>query len=487
MCNNTCEIEFLDNLFTNFPIIAFIKDTNYRYTRVNKRFLNYYDVTEQDVLGKTDVELNFIKDLENFEKFEHMIVEKGIEITDMEGITLRQGKKRIIKYRKVPLYKNGQIIGILGVFDDVDDLRQVEQQLSYNSTHDKLTGLFNRSFLMAELNRLDARRNYPLSVVIIDIDGLKLFNDTFGHAFGDVLLIRVAETLSKCLREDDVISRLGGDEFSILLPNTDKYKAQEIMECVNCEISCQTLFNIPISISYGITTQYSSKRSISEIMTIADSNMYIQKETERTKYKQIAINAIIDSLFSKSPMLREHSILVSNFAPLIGTEIELDERSCKDLGIMGYYHDIGLVSVSSEIFNKPIELTNDEYILIKKHASKAFAILSSSPLHSSYALAISSHHERYDGKGYPEGLYAENIPIYSRVLNIADAISAMCCDRPYRKALTLEQIKMELVDNSGTQFDPSIVSVTLPILPELLKIKQSGEYIRYVKDNIWHC
>ncbi|WP_242860689.1 HD domain-containing phosphohydrolase [Clostridium sp. KNHs205] len=311
---------------------------------------------------------------------------------------------------------------------------------------------------------MDEPSNYPIAIIIGDVNGLKLTNDAFGHLAGDRLLAAAAESLRRVLKDKDVLARWGGDEFIMLLPNTDMEEANSIIHDINHDNKKTFVDSINLSISFGYAVKYNNGYDMSIVMKQADDMMYKEKLSISRSVKNRTVNIILQSLYVKNPSEREHSMGVSRLADKLGVILGLGNSDIIDLRVLGQIHDVGKITIEDGILNKPDKLTEAEYEIVTRHSEKGYQIIKASPELMYLAEEVLSHHERYDGTGYPRGLKREEIPKLARILAVADAIEAMLSDKPYRKALTMEQIIQELRANAGTQFDPEVVEASFKIL-----------------------
>lgn len=354
---------------------------------------------------------------------------------------------------------NGNIISLWGAAQDITERKKAEEKLVYISFHDHLTDLYNRRFFEEELKRLDKDCNLPISIIMCDINGLKLVNDSFGHYSGDALLKKAAETIKKACREEDVIARIGGDEFVVILPKTDSDNTQQVSNRIKDLASKEKVANIELSISYGHDTKTLDTQSIVEIIANAENNMYRHKLSERSSMRSKTIDLIMNALFEKSNREAIHSNRVSSLCKAIGSKMNFDKESVNQIGIAGLIHDIGKIGIDEKILNKPGSLTADEKVEIERHPEIGWRLLSSTNEFSVLAQFVLSHHEKWDGSGYPHGIKGKEIPLESRIIALADAYDAMTSERSYRKALCKDAATKELTRCSGTQFDPEIVDV----------------------------
>ncbi len=363
---------------------------------------------------------------------------------------------------------NNKIVSLWGTAQDITARKKNENELVYLSVHDHLTGLYNRRFFEQELRNLDTPENLPLSIIMCDVNGLKLINDSFGHDSGDTLLKKAADTIRKACREADVFARIGGDEFVLLLPKTSASESIKIANQIKELASKEKVANIELSISYGIDTKIDEKQSMLEIIANAENHMYRHKLYERSSIRSKTMDLIMNALFEKSSREAAHSKRVSSLCQSIAAEMQMNKDAINQMRIAGLIHDIGKIGVNESILNKPGSLTKNERIDIEKHPEIGWRLLSSTNEFSELAQFVLHHHERWDGRGYPNGLKGEEIQIEARIIAIADAYDAMTSERSYRKALSRQESIVELMKCSGTQFDPGIVHV---FVNQVLKVE----------------
>lgn len=353
--------------------------------------------------------------------------------------------------------ENGEVNGVVVVFRDATEKKEKQERIRYLSYHDQLTGLYNRHFFEEEINRIDREVNLPLSVVMLDANGLKLINDAFGHEAGDSLLKNVSSTLISECRDGDIIARIGGDEFVLLLPKTSSEETKNIVERIYITMKSKTIKHIEGSVSIGWETKDRIEQDFRDVLSIAEDNMYRQKITESQSMRNKSIRVFMQTLYERNETEKKHSENVSRITEIIASQIGLHESMIKDAAIAGLMHDVGKIAMDNEILDKPGPLTIREYEEVKKHPEIGYQILKSADAYARLADYVLSHHERWDGKGYPRGLSGEEIPLIARIIAVADAYEAMTNERPFRKALSHEQALDELRRCSGTQFDSNVV------------------------------
>ncbi|MCB2298530.1 HD domain-containing phosphohydrolase [Clostridium tagluense] len=415
-------------------------------TKVMK-FEEVFNIIDEDTKQKCD---NPVKKV-----LESMI---SLEEVEYKILITKECKRKMISYNVSHIKDNyGYVKGSVLVFRDVTAERKNQKKIEFLSYKDRLTGLYNRRFYEEELNRLDTARNLPLTIVMGDVNGLKIINDSFGHIMGDELLKKVAEVIKLGCRANDIIARLGGDEFVIILPKTDAFEAEQIINRINDLSLKEKVGSIDISISFGHETKNTEEEITEEILKKAEDHMYKKKLFESPSMRGKAINAIIKTLHEKNKREEQHSHRVSVLCKRMGEALRMAESEIQELTSIGLLHDIGKIAIDENILNKPGKLTDIEWNEIKRHPEIGYRILNTVNDMSDMSRCVLHHHERWDGKGYPKGLKGQEIPFVARIIAIADTYDAMTSERSYRSALSEEIAIAELQKNAGIQFDPKLV------------------------------
>ena len=332
-----------------------------------------------------------------------------------------------------------------------------DREIHYVTFHDQLTALYNRSFFEEEIDRLNVKRQMPISIVMGDVNGLKIVNDAFGHLEGDRLLKAVADCLKSSVRSDDIIARWGGDEFIMLLPQTDAQSAESLVNRIKKALNQVTGFSLPISVSFGIGTKSDIDQDFSETLVSAEEKMYRDKLLNNISMRNKTVEVLERSLLNKSYETEERTERIKTISRDFGKSIGLNEAELDNLLLLGALHDIGKIAVPEEILTKAGSLTAEEWKKIKSHPEAGFRIALSSPELIGIADEILSHHEWWDGSGYPRGLKGESIPLLARIISIIDAYDVMMSGRPYKHPVSSEEAIEELRTCAGKQFDPNLV------------------------------
>lgn len=367
------------------------------------------------------------------------------------------------------LFEEEHVLGVVVTFKDISSRKVAEERIRYIGQHDHLTGLYNRFGLEEAINYLDMTKALPLSVIMVDLNGLKLINDTYGHEIGDLFLKEATTILNKMQREKDIVARWGGDEFLIILPETQVSDAEYIAKNINLESQGVTVENIPISMALGVACMTQLEEDLSVVMRVAEEDMYRQKLTESHSAKSSILNALNKAMEVKSFETEAHTQNMQEAAKLMGEHLGLSASELARLDLLTRLHDIGKINIPPNILGKKGPLNDDEWGIMKKHAEIGYRIAHATEEFSHVALEILSHHERWDGSGYPQGLKGEEIPYLARIATIVDSYEVMKNGRVYKQPMTDEAIKNELIRCSGSQFDPTYVKVFLNVIKELNK------------------
>ncbi|NLJ39627.1 MAG: diguanylate cyclase, partial [Candidatus Atribacteria bacterium] len=366
--------------------------------------------------------------------------------------------------------EQGNILYFFGVGIDITERKKSEERIKYLSYHDSLTGLYNRAYLEEEMRRLDAPRQLPLSIIMGDINGLKLVNDAFGHKQGDELLKHIAKILKESCRQEDIIARWGGDEFLILFPKTTTNSALQVIQRIQKLCKDAESTTIPISLALGLATKETPDINLEVIISQAEENMYRQKLNENRSIRHALITFLEESLQETTQETKEHSMRLQEMAQQMGQALHLSFQQMIELDLLARLHDLGKIAIPHNILNKLGPLSPEEWEKVKQHPEIGYRIAQSSPDLISIGESILVHHERWDGLGYPRGIKEEEIPLAARIITIIDAYDVMVNGRPYKNPMTSEEAFNELQKNAGTQFDPNLVKLFL----EIMKDNQKG-------------
>ncbi|WP_461205607.1 PAS domain S-box protein [Clostridium sp. DL1XJH146] len=460
-------LDKFERLFDSNPSpIMVCKTDSLTITQVNNACKNIFKADESKFIGKRFIDFLSSDEMTAAEKILKMIKDTG------------KVDKLIIKIKTDENHFYGLVsadtITYMGerntfiVLTDITELKESKEKVEYLSYHDTLTGVFNREFFEKCIKDIDNECNLPISIIMGDVNGLKLTNDVFGHYSGDKLLKSIANIFVNNCRAEDIAVRWGGDEFVLLLPKTSEKTVNEIQKRIKC--ACQKekldLGNDEIihSISLGCATKENINESIIETMKIAERHMYNSKLLESRSMHNSIIESMKSTLYEKSHETQEHATRMTEISIMIGKALNLSEDELNQIKLFSMLHDIGKIAINNQILLKKGSLSDEEWIEMKKHSEIGYRIAQSTPELSHVASYILSHHEKWDGSGYPQGLSGEQIPLLSRIISVADAYDAMTQDRTYRKAMSKTEAIDEIKKCAGIQFEPRIAKIFVEII-----------------------
>lgn len=444
--------------FNYSPDAIVYLDMNHNIQEINKKFTDLFGYSASECIGKNIQNLIIGEEyLEESQLINDLIHKKQTVEID----TFRRRKDGIfidVCVRGGPTIVDGQITGYHVIYTDIRTRKEAEERIKYLSYHDNLTGLYNRAFFEEELKRLDTQRQMPLAVIIGDVNGLKLTNDVFGHLQGDKLLVKTAEILKEACRREDIVCRWGGDEFAILLTQTDKETARVICHRIYSLCKQSDTEPINISISLGYAVKYRSDQFMTDIIKEAEEQMYRNKLLENKSTRSSIILSLQKSLYEGNYETEEHVERMKLLSIKLGKSLNLDNDKISELGLLAILHDIGKIAISDTILLKPGKLTPEEWEEVKRHCEIGYRIAQTSPELTHIAKYILFHHERWDGKGYPRGLKGDEIPLLCRIIAVIDAYDVMTHCSIYKESLSHKEALDEILRCSGSQFDPEIVT-----------------------------
>jgi len=361
-------------------------------------------------------------------------------------------------------------LGLLKIFTDVITSAfskyVYDEKIIKLTFNDSLTGLYNRRFFENELIRLNTKRQLPMSIIIADINGLKIINDSLGHAKGDQLLIKSANVLESITRQEDILARQGGDEFAILLPQTDSKEAENIINRIKTFEKTTDTDELSVSMALGTATKTRIDQDIHEILRTADNHMYQNKLLESKSAKNNIIKSLLKTLEVKSNETKEHAIRMTKLAMTFGKKLGLSNSKLNRLALLSTLHDIGKITIPEEILKKPGKLTEKEWGIVKKHPESGYRIANASQVFALVAEAIYAHHEQWSGNGYPRQLAGEDIPYLARIISIIDAYDVMTNERPYKKVMSKNDALKEIEDCANRQFDPMLAKAFIKMMQQ---------------------
>lgn len=348
---------------------------------------------------------------------------------------------------------------MLVIVTDVSERLASEERIKYLSDRDVLTTLYNRRFIELILELPPAPELFPVSLFVIDLNGLKLANDVFGHREGDKLLVRGAELLRTMLGEEATLARWGGDEFVVILPRTDKEACAKAVSRLKSGCERSDIDPVKVSMAIGAATLTNADESLSMAFIAAEKQMYKNKLLESKKVRAEMMNSVTTALIARGVEQSEHQQRLSDQALRFAQQLGLLPNSSEMnlLQSLIRMHDVGYLALPSDLLHKSGSLSEEEWELVKSHSEIGYRMASSI---GEWALAeaILGMHERWDGSGYPYGLSQVQIPFVSRLLAIAEAYDVMTHEQVYKRAISSEGALLEIEAQAGRQFDPNMAA-----------------------------
>ena len=361
------------------------------------------------------------------------------------------GKTRHFEGRVLPINRES----VLLLARDITERKLRLERIEYLSFHDQLTGLYNRRWYKQQITRMDRPENLPLSVIMADLNGLKLTNDAFGHQMGDILLKKTADVLRR-ICEEETVFHLGGDEFVIILPKTEGKAAEEICRRIQKGVSSESAGMLVFSVSIGYAVKHEEPESYSDIFRQAEDDMYRHKLNEGVEMRRRAVNQILQTLYLRSPREMQHSQKVGELCQKIARVMGLNQEAVEQAYQAGVMHDIGKIGIDEEILEKTTRLDDGELREMRRHSEVGYRLLNSVHGLAHIAPFVLEHHERWDGAGYPKGIPGEKIAQIARIIAVADGYDAMVSPRTYKQPITPAEALVEVRRCAGKQYDPRV-------------------------------
>lgn len=381
----------------------------------------------------------------------------------------------------IPIFNRNRLFGFMGFdavktpqsFKDVhlDSLRMIGeiiatahekeeayQHIRFLSHHDPLTNTYNRRYLLSLFDALDAMAQDE-AIIVIDMNGLKLINDAFGHKAGDQALLMVSQALKDVMPEKSIIARMGGDEFVVLIKEATHPLMETLSNNFKIALEQKSLRNIKLSAAIGYAIRASAQQPLKDVLQLAENMMYQHKFASSSEVKNDIITAVFRDFTLRYDHESDHAKSVAKLMHHCCEALNLAPEITHQYVLAAKYHDIGKVTIPPDILNKPGSLSEEEYQIVKTHTESGYHLLRSADAFVTIAEAALTHHERYDGTGYPRGLTGETIPLVSRILAIAEAYATMTHAQPYAEALSPADALNELKTQAHHQFDPKLVDL----------------------------
>lgn len=354
----------------------------------------------------------------------------------------------------------------------ITQLRLDSERMAYLASHDMLTGLYNRVWLDRYLNGpafpgteksvINPAADY--SIVIVDINNLRMLNNNFGLETGNRCLNHLASLLKELTESDHKLVRYGGDEFVIIMPDATPAQINQFLARLNKAVIEYS--DYPLQISWSSASADEAINSGDSVLTLAEDRLITSKLLDQNSSLSSSLTAILSIMHERNKDTEEHMTRMQNLAIALARKALFPEKQYSELRLLARLHDIGKLVLSDSILMKNGPLNDSEWELVRQHPSIGARIVEMIPNLRQLSPAILSHHERWDGKGYPNQLKGEQIPLSARIISLVDSWDAMTNDRSYRKALSFDQAYQEIRGNSGKQFDPILCTLFQDILKQ---------------------
>lgn len=359
---------------------------------------------------------------------------------------------------------------VLAIARNVTKEKELEKQLIDLSYKDQLTNLYNRRYFEEKLEKIDNLSNLPISIIMADINGLKLINDSFGHDAGDQLIKSVGNTILKGCRSEDIVFRISGDEFIIVLTNTEKEIAKKVVERIkninrDTKLENKELKDLELSVSFGIGVKDNVNMDINDAVKEAEESMYSHKLYEGQKMRLKTIDSMIDSLHKRNSKIKKYTETAIEYTKKLALALNLSPKIRQVIEKTVYYQEVGKITLSEELLHKSKGFTEKELEEINKHSGVGYRVLSTVNEMMEVAKYVLYHHERYDGLGYPEGLKGEEIPFVSRLISVVNSYVSILIEDDYENIGSKDIIE-KLREKAGTELDPKLVDI---FIKEVLK------------------
>lgn len=464
--------EKYQTLFSDAPIGYVVFDRNDHIHEANNTFCQMMDipVTQAHHFKLTQFILPHFQDQFYFMK-NHVLNEKKEEVLEMQmrARTRLYDVSIIAKpfIHKQTVDDEKEIDLICCAIMDITEMKQQQKRIIDMSYHDAMTGLYNRRFYAHITKELNDKSAMPITIATIDLDGLKIINDTLGHEYGDQAILSVTNILKENAQENFILIRMGGDEIIIVCPRTEKEDVSRYLSLCEKMIYTECVEGIPLSISYGIATKTKEKETITAIAALSEDIMYSRKILQSPKQKSYIVRKTITRLFEKHPKIKAHSCRVSTMNKEFAEYLELPINMIENAEKLGYLHDIGLIAISDPLIINDDNFNDEERQEYERHAQIGNRIIRSLFGYEDIATAVLYHHEHWDGSGYPYGLRGEDIPLLSKMIALIDrydwhhyASGDLAHELEYAKAYEL------LKPFKGTTFDPALFEKFMSFLKQ---------------------
>ena len=409
-----------------------------------------------------------------------MIISGKPSLMQESVLVKKNGHPLLVELQARPHFKNSQVTGAVVTFTDYAQQKKEKERLNYLAFHDRITGTYNQAYFYEELERVNIPENYPISLIMGDVNELKLVNDIFGHKAGDLLLSRIGSAIQAACQPDGTVARMGGDEFMVILPRTDVVKCAQVLQAIWESVGEVDVNGVRGSISLGLAVKIAWQDEFDETLKNAEEEMYKNKILTQSNIDAAQLKMIMERLFEKNPNEKIHSIEVSQLSQSLAQALELSPNEIRKAREAGYYHDIGKIALSDDIVQLKATLSLKQLNERKKHSVVGYRILNLFNETLSLAQGVLEHHEHWDGTGYPKGLAGEEISLNSRIIAVAEGYSFLTSSMNPDRINPIEALA-QIRAAGGQKYDPRVVTALESLLEVQLHSTIDNQYLGYLQ------
>jgi len=403
------------------------------------------------------------------------------------------------RYLEMDIILTGILLINAWLIGSMVDIEKITRNILMDAANkDGLTDLFNHRYFQVYLKKLSENPELfkTISLIFIDVDFFKYYNDTFGHVAGDKILSGIGAILKEESFAPVITARYGGDEFCMLLPGYNVSKASNLAKKIKARIESLNIDNISrlptgkFTVSMGLANYPEHTSNINNIIDLADQALYKAKNMSKDNielYYNVfealhktcnnsdnellnSIRTLLYVINAKDRYTYGHSERVLKYSTIMAKELGMSEENVKNIQYGAYLHDIGKIEIDINILNLSQKLTKEEWAILKQHPYYGSEIVRPIKVLEDAIPLILYHHENFDGTGYPYGINGLCIPIGARIIRIADSFDAMTTDRPYKKAMSYNDARKELLANAGTMYDPELCKIFINVIKEEVQV-----------------
>lgn len=390
-------------------------------------------------------------------------IDNFLEPKEFEHIMETNYGKRVFHCKYDCLKDKGKVVGSSFVFHDVTSLKEAYYALEQSITYDKLTGFFNKRSFYSQLPQWEDNRYWPVTTAVFNVNNLQAMNDSYGTEYGDQVMLALCAILKKYIGVEHFIAKMDGGDIVAVFENTCQERCIEICEKIKKKMEAVSEEPV-ITLEYGVSEKTDGTLSVEKAFKNARGSMRKKKMLRDTSASRALVDSLKQTLSESDYETEEHVERTREMAARLGKEMELDDSDIARLELLAVLHDIGKVAIPHSVLLKKGKLNEEERKIMQQHTVKGYRIAKSSPELEEIADCILSHHEKWDGTGYPNGLKGEEIPLLARVISAVDSHDVMVHNRPYHNAIPEQAAIDELKACAGTQFDPHVVEVFVRLL-----------------------